>query len=564
VNASIPLTGGKGSFGVSAGKSNVNSTYASVVEQSGIRAGDEGFKVNVTGNTDLKGGVIASTDKAVTENKNTFTTAALTTSDLQNKASYSGNAVGVSIGMGSDGKPTGSAGIGSESGNASSTTQAGISGIAGNANVRSTDAQTGINKIFDADKVQKSIDAQVTITKAFGSAAANAVGTYAGNHQRDLLDQATKESDPVKKQVLIDEAQTWSEGGTSRAALHAVVGGLTGNLGGAIGAGAASLSVPVIAEQINNLDVPQPIKNALVLAAGTAVGAVTGGTAGAVTGLNETANNFLKHDQLDKFKNRYAGCKNQSCKDQVLSDMRGLSDAQDALLKQCTTAEACTALVANAVSPTTQEGGFLGFFIQNEKDATGFCPAGDQTCLNSLRDISNKTNQAFMMKATPEYFAKVNQLNALVSDLEDRYGLSRMAAVAMAMSAFDPAVTSAIGSKLGGKTTTVAAGITADPSNVANAPKLANQLKVEQAKSIFTPDGKLTQEAINSADLIYSPRQLNNPAIPAGFGKYETQTLPSAAGNFKMHFYMNPTTGEVFYGLDYKAVINKMSGVQKQ
>jgi filamentous hemagglutinin len=82
VNASIPLTGGKGSFGVSAGKSNVTSTYASVVEQSGIRAGDEGFKINVTGNTDLKGGVIASTDKAVTENKNTFTTAALSTSDL--------------------------------------------------------------------------------------------------------------------------------------------------------------------------------------------------------------------------------------------------------------------------------------------------------------------------------------------------------------------------------------------------------------------------------------------------------------------------------------------------
>jgi hypothetical protein len=75
----------------------------------------------------------------------------------------------------------------------------------------------------------------------------------------------------------------------------------------------------------------------------------------------------------------------------------------------------------------------------------------------------------------------------------------------------------------------------------------------------------LTQEAISSAKIIrgYDVGQLNNPAIPVGFAKYETQTLPSAAGDFRIHFYKNPATGEVFYGLDYKAVLNKMSGVQK-
>ncbi|MDI6748541.1 MAG: hypothetical protein QMD17_15495, partial [Rhodocyclaceae bacterium] len=46
------------------------------------------------------------------------------------------------------------AGIGKDGGNASSTTQAGISGIAGNTQARTGDAETGIQRIFDAQKVQ--------------------------------------------------------------------------------------------------------------------------------------------------------------------------------------------------------------------------------------------------------------------------------------------------------------------------------------------------------------------------------------------------------------------------
>ncbi len=57
---------------------------------------------------------------------------------------------------------------------------------------------------------------------------------------------------------------------------------------------------------------------------------------------------------------------------------------------------------------------------------------------------------------------------------------------------------------------------------------------------------------------------LNNPAIPKGFGKYTTDTFRSSAGDFQMHFYKNPTTGEVFYGLDYKAIFNNMSGAPKK
>ena len=48
-----------GIFG-SAGKSDVDSKYESVTDQSGIYAGTEGFDINVGENTDLKGGIISS------------------------------------------------------------------------------------------------------------------------------------------------------------------------------------------------------------------------------------------------------------------------------------------------------------------------------------------------------------------------------------------------------------------------------------------------------------------------------------------------------------------------
>jgi len=71
---------------------------------------------------------------------------------------------------------------------------------------------------------------------------------------------------------------------------------------------------------------------------------------------------------------------------------------------------------------------------------------------------------------------------------------------------------------------------------------------------------------INAAEPIrgLGPGKLSNPAIPNGFGKYTTGTFQSPAGDFQVHFYKNPTTGEVIYGLDYKAVFNKMSGVPKK
>ncbi len=152
IGASISF--GKGSVtggGVSASNSNIDSSYASVGQQSGIKAGDGGFQVNVAGSTDLKGSVIASTQAAVEQGKNSFNTGGtLTLSDIQNTASYEGKAMGLSIDVGQQAGKFGvsgvGAGIGSDKGEASSTSSAGISGIAGNTAVRSTDAETGLGR----------------------------------------------------------------------------------------------------------------------------------------------------------------------------------------------------------------------------------------------------------------------------------------------------------------------------------------------------------------------------------------------------------------------------------
>jgi len=88
-SAGASVTFGAG-FAVSGNVSQqkIDSDYASVQEQSGIRAGDGGFQVNVKGNTDLKGGVISSSDKAVQNGLNSLTTGTLTVSDIENHAEY--------------------------------------------------------------------------------------------------------------------------------------------------------------------------------------------------------------------------------------------------------------------------------------------------------------------------------------------------------------------------------------------------------------------------------------------------------------------------------------------
>ncbi|WP_039051213.1 hemagglutinin repeat-containing protein [Comamonas thiooxydans] len=295
----VPIGGG-----LNAGRSKVNSNYQSVTEQSGIQAGEGGFQVSVKGDTDLKGAVIASSQTAVEQGKNRFSTGgALTTSDLHNSAHYDGQAVGVNASVGNDAGKFGvkgvGAGVGQDSGSAQGTTTAGISGIAGDQSVRTGDA-TGIERIFDQNKVQREIDAQVAITAEFGKQATKAGAQYAQdqlNKASGLREIAKLEADPTKQAAMLAEAaqieSAWKDGGTNRVLMHTGIGLLTGGAAGAAGAASSAAAAPQLFDMLRDTTLPQPVHDALLLTAGAAIGAATGGVEGAVAGANEMANNGL-------------------------------------------------------------------------------------------------------------------------------------------------------------------------------------------------------------------------------------------------------------------------------
>jgi filamentous hemagglutinin len=240
------------SANVNAAKSNINSTYNSVTEQSGIKAGDGGFDVKVAGDTTLKGGVISSTQAAVDANRNQFSAGGqVATADIENHAHYQAESVSVNLGTGfsAQGKlaPTGTGvGFGKDSDSAASTTHAGISGVAGDTTLRTGNKEAGIAKIFDADKVQKEVAAQTQITQEFSWRANKMVGEYAESQQK-ALHKALKDasSDEEKRQIK----QQQSDLRRTEQAVNILIGAVTSVAGAAVTKEALSSA----AEKMRNL-----------------------------------------------------------------------------------------------------------------------------------------------------------------------------------------------------------------------------------------------------------------------------------------------------------------------
>ncbi|WP_054991875.1 hemagglutinin repeat-containing protein, partial [Pseudomonas syringae pv. coryli] len=303
------ISGASGNFGAT----NIDSNYASVTEQSGIKAGDDGFDINVRGNTDLVGAVIASSDKAVQDGKNSLITSSLTSRDIKNKADYDANTVSLGGGyneIGKDQKGNVQTGgtvnpgtdlaknennIGanmpiaiSASDKASSVTR---SGISGGAVVITDDAEqqkrTGQNSeqtvaslnrdvssdrngsnslkpIFDEDEVRAGFE----IVTAFS----NEASTFLANKAReaDLKRQQSKElqeqadkagglSDTERmllqnsaRQLSVeanDISENWGAGGTYRQITTALIGAAGGNISAGNAAFVQSLVVNYVQQR---------------------------------------------------------------------------------------------------------------------------------------------------------------------------------------------------------------------------------------------------------------------------------------------------------------------------
>ncbi len=222
---------------LSLSRSKIDSDYTSVKEQSALRAGDNGFDITVAGNTNLKGGAITSTETAHASQRNQYSTGGtLSTEDLQNRAHYEASAYSVNIGSGfsAAGKlaPSGTgAGIGKESDNASSMTRAAITGAAGDINARTGDKESGIAKIFDVEKVQREINAQVQITQTFTQEAYKSMNHYIDEQRAALVEKAKSATTDEKKQEAQRELNDLNK---QEHALNILIGLVTGMAGSAL------------------------------------------------------------------------------------------------------------------------------------------------------------------------------------------------------------------------------------------------------------------------------------------------------------------------------------------
>ncbi len=341
------ISQGGGSASASFTTQNGHSDYKGVQEQTGIYAGKGGFDINVKGNTDLKGAVIAS---AATPDKNTLTTGTLSFSDIHNHSEYSASSFGLSGGVGyqSEKKSGETSKAESEeprkkaapggfsptlplmsSGSADSTTRSAVA--EGTINITNQAQQkqdiatlsrdtSNTNTVLDKNPdLGEILSRQAELQKAAsaaGEAVARTIGDIADSKRDDALAEAEKAHKAGNEELANKyraEADQWKEGGEYRAGLHmaggALVAGLGGGsaiggaIGGAIGAGATSLAAPQLTELADKVAssvgggvAGQMAGNVVANVAAGAVGSVGGGS-GAFMGSNVDRYNRQLHEK---------------------------------------------------------------------------------------------------------------------------------------------------------------------------------------------------------------------------------------------------------------------------
>ncbi|WP_245946701.1 hemagglutinin repeat-containing protein [Alysiella crassa] len=293
--------GGGASVSGSYNKSKVNADHASVNQQSGIYAGDDGYRAHVTKHTDLKGGLITSTAKAEADGKNQFSTNSLSHSDIENHSDYNAKGMGVSggfgfnadFGLGDKAAPqssmkatdekgnvitdangnaqlaTGkeslqskgkSIGYGSDGESERSVTQSGIN----TKNIQIQQDPTGelaksvytdittetaaqhsgsLNNVFDKDKVQQEIDLQVKVSQDFNRNVQAANGEI--NKQIDKLKQQLDKGQ-ISQAEYNRKISHWQQGSVL---LNSIAAGLGAPTDSVAGIATATLA-PAVSYQI--------------------------------------------------------------------------------------------------------------------------------------------------------------------------------------------------------------------------------------------------------------------------------------------------------------------------
>ena len=279
-----------GSIAGNVGRGKMNSDYASVTQQTGLKAGDGGFLIDVGGNTTLIGSVISSSQQAVADGLNHLSTGTLRVEDIRNHAEYSASQVSVgggfsfgggdqssqnAVGRDKDGNvasggqsvpgssvPSDKSGLAmglpvalSASGSASSTTRSGISegvieirdeagqqALTGKSaaetiaslNRDTTDTLGALKPIFDKEKIEAEFE--------IGTAFAGEMGQFLANRAKELDSAKARAGDETlspqdriaaAKEHAALEAK-WGNQGTHSQWATIIMGAAGGNVTGGV------------------------------------------------------------------------------------------------------------------------------------------------------------------------------------------------------------------------------------------------------------------------------------------------------------------------------------------
>ncbi len=404
VSVSVCLPPCLPSIAGSVGQTKMYSDYASVTEQTGIKAGDGGFQIGVQGNTDLKGGVIASSDPAITDEKNSLTTGTLTHSDIENHAEYDASQLafsggyGGTIGKDQKGKADNanpvpgtklpsSGGLSvappvvlSASDDAHSVTQRGISGgtiaITDNAkqqaqtgqtaedaiasiNRDTSDTEGALKPIFNKEKIEAGFEIVGQLVNQVGTFITNrAMEADAGKAAAKNLNLTPEQR--AQAQTKAEELAQWGPGGTYRRVATALTAAAGGNVTGSAGQFVQNAGVTYLqtlgAEQVKTLapyigGEGSPAHTALHAVLGCAGGAAASGNCGAGA-LGASAGVVLNTalEQLSKTEGLSASEK-EARANLVTSLVAGIAQAADTNAAQATTAAQAETLFNRQLPP---------------------------------------------------------------------------------------------------------------------------------------------------------------------------------------------------------------------
>ncbi|UPY93328.1 hemagglutinin repeat-containing protein [Pectobacterium sp. 21LCBS03] len=310
LNVSIcvpPICGGQAVAGnASLSQQILNNRYASVQEQSGIQAGENGFTIRTRGHTQLDGAIIAS---EATAEKNRLSTGTLGWQDIVNVSRYNGS--GFSLSVSTDSMPT--AGLGLVKGSATGVTYSAVSPAT--IEIRNSDAQqqdvgtlsrdtSGANGSVKDGFDRSKIEDKLTIQREATALGVQALDAYKTSKKGEAEEQARTRliAEGVPAAELNERIQTSHEvkqvekdygvgsafwmAGSALTSLAS--GGLGGNLNGAISGAAA----PYLAALVKDVSAgSEPARIALHTALGAVLAHTQGGSAagGAAGGLVSSA-----------------------------------------------------------------------------------------------------------------------------------------------------------------------------------------------------------------------------------------------------------------------------------